>query len=33
MRTFVIRARSGTTRFERVRESVGARGHFEIHTV
>lgn len=35
MRTFIIRARSGTTKWERVRSSVGVRGHFEViaHTV
>lgn len=30
MRTFIIRSRSGTTRWERVRATVGARGHFEV---
>jgi tRNA (pseudouridine54-N1)-methyltransferase len=30
MRTYIIRARSGTTRWERVRASIGEEGHFEI---
>jgi len=30
MKTFVIRARSGSTRVERLRKSVGAGSHFEI---
>ena len=30
MRTFIIRARSGTTKWERVRSSVGAKSHFEV---
>lgn len=30
MRTFIIRARKGTTRWELVRSSVGSRAHFEV---
>jgi len=30
MRTFIIRARSGTTKWERVRSSVGGKNHFEV---
>jgi len=30
MRTFIIRARKGTTRWERVRSQIGAREHFEV---
>jgi tRNA (pseudouridine54-N1)-methyltransferase len=30
MRTFVIRARKGTTRWERVRSTLGSEGHFEV---
>ncbi len=30
MRTFIIRARKGTTRWERIRSTVGAREHFEV---
>ncbi|MDR3492085.1 MAG: tRNA (pseudouridine(54)-N(1))-methyltransferase TrmY [Gammaproteobacteria bacterium] len=30
MRTFIIRARKGTTRWERVRSQIGASGHFEV---
>jgi len=30
MRTFVIRARSGTTRWDRVKTSVGGKGHMEV---
>lgn len=30
MRTFVIRARKGTTRWERVRSGVGGKEHFEV---
>lgn len=30
MRTFIIRARKGTTRFERVRSTVGGKEHFEV---
>ena len=35
MRTFIIRARKGTTRWERVRSQLGTKQHFEIiaHTV
>lgn len=35
MRTFVIRARKGSTRFERIRSNIGANDHFEVvaHTV
>jgi tRNA (pseudouridine54-N1)-methyltransferase len=35
MRTFIIRARKGTTRWERVRSQIGGRQHFEVvaHTV
>ena len=30
MRTFIIRARKGTTRWERVRSSIGTKEHFEV---
>lgn len=30
MRTFVIRARKGTTRWERVQSQIGAKAHFEV---
>ncbi len=30
MRTFIIRARKGTTRFERIRSNIGAKDHFEV---
>ena len=30
MRTFIIRARKGTTRWERVRSQVGGNAHFEV---
>jgi len=30
MKTFIIRARSGSTQWERVRTSIGSRGHFEV---
>lgn len=30
LRTFIIRARKGTTRFEKVRSQIGAAGHFEV---
>lgn len=30
MRTFIIRARKGTTRWDRIRASVGTREHFEV---
>jgi tRNA (pseudouridine54-N1)-methyltransferase len=30
MRTFIIRARKGTTRWEQVRSQIGAREHFEV---
>ncbi|RDI36674.1 tRNA (pseudouridine(54)-N(1))-methyltransferase TrmY [Aquicella lusitana] len=30
MRTFVIRARKGTTRWEQVRAQIGTKGHFEV---
>lgn len=30
MRTFIIRARKGTTRSERVRSQIGGKGHFEV---
>jgi tRNA (pseudouridine54-N1)-methyltransferase len=30
MRTFIIRARKGTTRWERIRASIGAKEHFEV---
>lgn len=30
MRTFIIRARKGTTRWERVRSQVGTKDHFEV---
>ena len=35
MRTFILRARKGTTRWEQIRSKVGAKEHFEIvaHTV
>ncbi|MDR3476725.1 MAG: tRNA (pseudouridine(54)-N(1))-methyltransferase TrmY [Gammaproteobacteria bacterium] len=35
MRTFIIRARKGTTRWERVKSSVGGREHLEVvaHTI
>lgn len=35
MRTFIIRARKGTTRWDRIRSSVGGSEHFEVvaHTV
>lgn len=32
MRTFIIRARKGTTRWEKIRASVGAKEHFEVVT-
>ena len=30
MRTFIIRARKGTTRSERIRSQIGGKGHFEV---
>jgi tRNA (pseudouridine54-N1)-methyltransferase len=35
MRTFILRARKGTTRWEKVRSQVGTRDHFEVvaHTI
>lgn len=30
MRTFIIRARKGSTRWERLRSNIGARDHFEV---
>ena len=30
LRTFIIRARSGTTKWERVRSSIGGKSHFEV---
>jgi len=35
MRTFIIRARKGTTRWEKIRSNIGANDHFEVvaHTV
>ncbi len=30
MRTFIIRARKGPTRFERLRSNIGAKDHFEV---
>src|SRR5579863_9239500 len=30
MRTFIIRARKGTTRWERLRSQIGTREHFEV---
>lgn len=30
MRTFIIRARKGTTRWDQIRSSVGTRAHFEV---
>src|SRR5579871_5894593 len=30
MKTFIIRARKGTTRWERIRSSVGTKEHFEV---
>lgn len=35
MRTFIIRARQGTTRWDKVKSNIGTKGHFEIiaHTV
>lgn len=32
MRTFIIRARKGTTRWERVRSQIGTKEHFEVVT-
>jgi tRNA (pseudouridine54-N1)-methyltransferase len=32
MRTFIIRARKGTTRWEKVRAQIGAKEHFEVVT-
>lgn len=32
MRTFIIRARKGTTRWDRVRSNIGTKAHFEVVT-